>query len=326
MLMSHLETIWAAKAAHVHLKKQKIKYQRVRWITRDNDFIDVDYLNNNASNQSPLWVLFHGLEGSSQSHYARAFAAYAAQNHISYCVPHFRGCSGEINLAPRAYHSGDFEEIDWILKCLRESHLGEIYVVGVSLGGNALMRWAGEKGDTAKEIVQGIISICSPLDLTASGHHLAVGINKYIYTPMFLRSMKRNALLKWNQYPKLFNKNKMLESETLYAFDNAFTAPVHGFHNTEDYWLKASAKPHMQNIKIPALVINALNDPFIPVESLPTQNDVSSSTIIWQPIHGGHVGFATECLSKFPGHLQKLPAISDYYFQTGLLPEECSYG
>ena len=201
MLLPHFETIWAAKAARVHLKKIKINYQRVRWPTRDKDFIDVDYLTNAASNQSPLWVLLHGLEGSSQSHYARAFAAYAVQNNITYCVPHFRGCSGEINLAPRAYHSGDFEEIDWILKRLRQTHAGKIYVVGVSLGGNALMRWAGEMGDKAKDIVQGIISICSPLDLTASGYHLAVGINKYIYTPMFLRSMKRNALLKWNQYP-----------------------------------------------------------------------------------------------------------------------------
>ena len=119
--MSHIETIWAAKAARPHPQTKDIIYARERWASPDNDFIDVDFLKPQTAlgaNDRPLWVMFHGLEGSSQSHYARAFARYAIDNNINFCVPHFRGCSGELNLAPRAYHSGDFEEIDWILKRL----------------------------------------------------------------------------------------------------------------------------------------------------------------------------------------------------------------
>jgi predicted alpha/beta-fold hydrolase len=292
------------------------RYQRQRWQTPDQDFIDVDFINYNDAN-APLWILFHGLEGSSQSHYARAFARYAQDHTISFCVPHFRGCSGDINLAPRAYHSGDWQEIDWILKRIKAQHKGNVYAVGVSLGGNALMRWAGEVGSDAEKLVNGVVSICSPLDLVASGHHLGRGLNRYIYTPMFLRSMKPNALKKLVQYPDLFDKQKMLASKDLYEFDNAVTAPVHGFKNTEDYWTRASAKPHMHNISVKALAINALNDPFIPASSLPNESDVSGHVKLWQPQKGGHVGFASDVIRRFPGHLQLLPRKVAEFFNHG---------
>jgi predicted alpha/beta-fold hydrolase len=294
-------------------------YQRKRWQTPDQDFIDVDFINCTDEN-APLWILFHGLEGSSQSHYARAFARYAQDHQLNFCVPHFRGCSGEINLAPRAYHSGDWQEIDWILKRIKAQHTGDVYAVGVSLGGNALMRWAGEIGSDAAKLVNGIVSICSPLDLLASGHHLGRGLNRYLYTPMFLRSMKPNALKKLQQYPMLFDKQKMLESKDLYEFDNAVTAPVHGFKNTEDYWTRASAKPHMHNISVKALAINALNDPFIPASSLPSERDVSRQVKLWQPVQGGHVGFASDVIRRFPGHLQMLPRVVAQFFKTGEPP------
>ena len=323
LLQPHLDTIWAAKIAKVHAQQQhgldRPRYMRERWETPDLDFIDIDFLNTSTS-QAPLWVMFHGLEGSSQSHYARAFARYAIDQGLSFCVPHFRGCSGQINLAPRAYHSGDWQEIDWILKRLKAQHQRDVYVVGVSLGGNALMRWAGGVGSDAASVVKGIVSICSPLDLTSSGHHLGSGLNRYIYTPMFLRSMKPNALKKLEQYPHLFDKAVMLASRDLYEFDNAVTAPVHGFKNTEDYWTRASAKPHMGNIQVPALAINALNDPFIPAVSLPSARDVSASVKLWQPKRGGHVGFATDVWRGFPGHLQTLPQVVGKFFDTGEIP------
>jgi uncharacterized protein len=316
-LQPHLETIWAAKCANVHPQPDsnldRPCYQRKRWQTPDQDFIDVDFINCTDEN-APLWILFHGLEGSSQSHYARAFARYAQDHQLNFCVAHFRGCSGEINLAPRAYHSGDWQEIDWILKRIKTQHRGDVYAVGVSLGGNALMRWAGELGTDAELSVKGIVSICSPLDLLASGHHLGRGLNRYIYTPMFLRSMKPNALKKLAQYPDLFDKQKMLASKDLYEFDNAVTAPVHGFKNTEDYWTRASAKPHLANICVPALAINALNDPFIPVSSLPRSDAVGAFVKLWQPKHGGHVGFGSDYLKQFPGHLQLLPRkVADFF-------------
>jgi uncharacterized protein len=326
MLMPHLETIWAAKVACPSSAQRPYIYQRARWSTPDEDFIDVDFLPVNVEQlmtcvesvkKPPLWVMFHGLEGSSQSHYARAFASFASDKGLHFCIPHFRGCSGQINLAPRAYHSGDFEEIDWILRRLKEQYNGDVYVIGVSLGGNALMRWAGEVGSAAASMVKGIVSICSPLDLTASGHHLWRGLNRHIYTPMFLRSMKPNALKKLEQYPNLFDKNAMLASRNLYEFDNVVTAPIHGFKNTEDYWTRASAKPHMQNIQVSALAINAINDPFIPPASLPTTREVSPYVKLWQPPRGGHVGFVADMWRGFPGHLQTLPQVVDNFFATG---------
>jgi uncharacterized protein len=319
-MLSHIETIWSARVAKAHTQHKPIDWRRERWSSPDNDFVDVDFLtalqtqHSNQTSPKPLWVMFHGLEGSSQSHYARAFARYAQDHHFDFCVPHFRGCSGEINLAPRAYHSGDWQEIDWILKRIKAQYQGDVYAVGVSLGGNALMRWAGEVGTEAQTIVKGIVSICSPLDLLASGHHIGRGLNRYIYTPMFLRSMKPNALKKLAQYPDLFDKQKMLASKDLYEFDNAVTAPVHGFKNTEDYWTRASAKPHLANICVPALAINALNDPFIPMSSLPRSDAVGAFVKLWQPKHGGHVGFGSDYLKHFPGHLQLLPRkVADFF-------------
>ena len=317
---AHVETIWAAKFAKPHVQSKSILYARERWVTPDQDFIDVDFLTPTAAADRPLWVMFHGLEGSSQSHYAKAFARYAQDNGLNFCVPHFRGCSGELNLAPRAYHSGDWQEIDWILRRLKAQHMGDVHAIGVSLGGNALMRWAGEMGHVATEMVRGAISICSPLDLYASGLHIGRGLNRHIYTPMFLRTMKPRALQKLAQYPSLFDQSKMLASRDLYEFDNVFTAPLHGFQNTEDYWTRASAKPHLSNIQIPALAINALNDPFIPQDSLPEAGKVGSHVKLWQPKHGGHVGFATDCFKSFPGHLQTLPRVAGEFFNDGAVP------
>ena len=266
-------------------------YTRQRWSAPDGDFIDVDFSYTAADDESPLLVLFHGLEGSSASHYAQAFASWCAEQAYAYAVPHFRGCSGEINRAPRAYHSGDFEEIGWILQRMRAEHpMRRIVAVGVSLGGNALLRWAQEAGQTAAKVVSAVASVCSPIDLTASGRAIGQGFNRLVYTRMFLRSMKPKALERLALHPGLFDRAALLASKDLYEFDNIFTAPVHGFKNTDDYWLRASAKPHLGQIKIPALVLNAQNDRFVPYASLP-QHSHNAYVTLWQPRHGGHVGF-----------------------------------
>lgn len=264
---------------------------------------------------APLLVVFHGLEGSSASHYAEAFADVARSRGWACAVPHFRGCSGELNLAPRAYHSGDFVEIDWILRRFAAQHAGPVMAVGISLGGNALMRWAGEWGAEARQVVAGIASVCSPLDLAASGWAIGRGFNRQVYTRMFLKTMIPKALQKLEQHPGLFDRQKLLAARDLYAFDNVFTAPLHGFSNTEDYWTRASAKPHLYKIGVPALVLNALNDPFIPVSSLPQAADVSSHVTLWQPAHGGHVGFPS---APFPGHVRVMPEAVAAFLATQL--------
>ena len=302
----HAQTIWSALCARNRWGPALPKI-RERWTTPDGDFIDVDLQHASHKNR-PMMVLFHGLEGSSESHYAQAFADWAAVHDLNFALPHFRGCSGELNHAPRAYHSGDHEEIDWVLKRLRDDHLakgGQVMVAaGVSLGGNALMRWAAELGNDALQKADAIASICSPLDLVQSGHAIGRGLNRQIYTRMFLRSMKPKAMAKLKQHPGLFDAQKLMAARDLYDFDNVFTAPLHGFKDTDDYWSQASAKPLMKNIRIPALALNARNDPFVPASSLPKQIEVSKTVTLWQPEEGGHVGFAQ---GSWPSHVRGLP-------------------
>lgn len=302
----HAQTIWPAKLAR-HAPApvaQPLRWRRERWATPDGDFVDVDHLDATTPAGAPLLVLFHGLEGSSQSHYAQAFGHWARQQGWRMAVPHFRGCSGELNHAPRAYHSGDYEEIGWLLGRLRAAHGAPVYAVGISLGGNALLRWAQEAGDSAAATARAVAAVCAPVDLAASGRAIGRGFNRQVYTRMFLRTMVPKALAKLDQHPGLFPREAMLAVRDLYAFDNLFTAPLHGFRNTEDYWARASAKPQLARIRIPALVLNARNDPFVPADSLPQAQAVGRCVTLWQPAHGGHVGFPG---GRFPGHVHPLP-------------------
>lgn len=299
-----MQTIWPALYGR-RVKGALPQYRRERWSTPDADFIDVDFsVVKPKAEQHTLLVLFHGLEGSSASHYAQAFADFSQEQGIAYAVPHFRGCSGELNWAPRAYHSGDYAEIGWVLQRFRAHHSGPIVVVGVSLGGNALLRWAQEMGNAAASVVSAVAAVSSPLDLTAGGNAIGKGFNRFVYTRMFLNTMKPKALRKLDQHPGLFDRTELVNAKNLYEFDNVFTAPLHGFRNTADYWAKASARPHLGQIKIPALVVNARNDPFVPASCLPCQKEVGSHVTLWQPAHGGHVGFPQ---GRLPSHVFAMP-------------------
>ncbi|MFT4195017.1 YheT family hydrolase [Ottowia sp.] len=296
----HVQTIWPV------LRNQwpsgpRAAYRRERWDTPDGDFIDVDWLDAAPNARAPLLVLFHGLEGNSRSHYAEAFAAWARQHGLGFAVPHFRGCTDEINRAPRAYHCGDFEEIDWILRRFAERSAGSpVLAVGVSLGGNALLRWAGEAGVSAGQQASAIAAVCAPLDMAAGGRAIGRGFNRLVYTPMFLRTLKAKARAKLAQHPGLFDPARLDAVRDLHDFDDLFTAPLHGFADADDYWRRASSKPHLARIRVPALALNARNDPFVPAASLPRPGEAGPCVTLWQPGQGGHVGFP-------PGDLGWLP-------------------
>jgi len=172
----NLQTIWPALYSR-RVFGPHPQYRRERWDAPDGDFIDVDWLapavELHTNPRQTLLVLFHGLEGSSRSHYAEAFADFAREHGLAYAVPHFRGCRCELNRAPRAYHSGDFEEIGWILRRFKAQWAalggGNVIAIGISLGGNALLRWAEEAGDTAALTASAVAAVSSPLDLAASG-------------------------------------------------------------------------------------------------------------------------------------------------------------
>ena len=299
----NLQTIWPAVVAS-RLQGPPPRFVRERWSTPDGDFVDVDRAAAAMPAEAPLLVLFHGLEGSSASHYAQAFARAAQRRGWAFAVPHFRGCSGPINLAPRAYHSDDFEEIGWMLGRLRAAHRGPLLAVGVSLGGNALLRWAEEAGEAAGATVNALAAISAPLDLAAGGRSIGSGFNRLVYTRMFLRSMKPKAFAKLAQHPGLFDRQRMHAARTLYEFDDIFTAPLHGFRDANDYYARGSARPHLNRIRVPALVLNARNDPFVPATSLPRPHEVGPFVTLWQPRHGGHAGFVE---GRFGARLATLP-------------------
>lgn len=298
---SHAQTIIPALFA----RRPAVAYRRERWETPDADFIDLDWIDYPSASapppDAPLFVLFHGLEGNSDSHYARVLMAAACAFGWHGVVPHFRSCSGPLNVAPRFYHLADSDEADWVLRRLHASHAGPIMVAGVSLGGNVLLRWLGERGRDAA-FVRAAAAISTPLDVHAGGHALSQGF-ALLYTRSFLKTLKKKALLKLEQYPGLFDRDAMLASRTMYEYDNVVTAPLHGFRNTDDYWTRATTRPLLPEVVVPTLVLNARNDPFLPRTALPSHAEVSPAIALDQPEAGGHVGFMT---GPFPGRIDWL--------------------
>jgi len=281
----HLQTLYAALRP-----PPRPLLARERWETPDGDFIDVDFAG--PPGAARLLVLFHGLEGSSASHYARAIAAHAHERGWRCALPHFRGCSGEPNRLPRAYHSGDSEEIDWILRRLRAGRAQALFAAGVSLGGNVLLKWLGERGVAAGAIVRRAVAVSAPIDLVAAGFTLDRGFNRELYTRVFLATMKRKALAKLERFPGLYDARRVARARTLYEFDDLVTAPLHGFRGVRDYWTRASAAPWLERVRVPTLLLNALNDPFLPAEALLAASRPAAREVVLEfPATGGHAGF-----------------------------------
>jgi predicted alpha/beta-fold hydrolase len=295
----HLQTLYAVLFA----RRPRVIYHRERWETPDGDFLDIDWLDVPASPERALVVLFHGLEGASSSQYAHALMGEVGARGLAGAVVHFRGCSGTPNRLPRAYHSGDSAEIDWILRRLRAQRASALYAAGVSLGGNALLKWLGEQGRAASDVVACCAAVSAPLDLMAAGDALGRGFN-LVYTRAFLSTLKRKSLAKLQHHPDLYDAVRVRRAGTLRAFDDVVTAPLHGFRDTDDYWTRSSSKPWLRHISVPTLVLNARNDPFLPSEALPRPNDVSPAVTLEFPAGGGHVGFVS---GPFPGNLRWLP-------------------
>ncbi|HEX4331572.1 MAG TPA: hydrolase [Usitatibacter sp.] len=303
---AHAQTVYGslfAPTLHVELRRE-------RWDTPDGDFVDVDFLD---GDEGAPWIhLFHGLEGSSSSGYARALMAHARMRGWRGSVLHFRGCSGEPNRLPRAYHSGDTIEIDWVLRRLRASvGTARLCVVGVSLGGNALAKWLGESGTDARLVVGRAATVCAPFDLMAAGEALGRGFG-LVYSRHFLGTLKKTAFAKLTRHPGLFDAGTVHRARTLRDFDNVVTAPLHGFRDTDDYWTRASAKPWLAGIAVPTLLVNARDDPFLPESALPTEREVSPAVKLEFTRRGGHVGFVS---GPFPGNIDWLPRRIFHFFE-----------
>ncbi|MBF6618502.1 MAG: alpha/beta fold hydrolase [Candidimonas sp.] len=342
---SHLQTLYGALAASHH----HIAFVRERVDTPDGDFLDFDWtgpglfsdrlaggqastpepqLARTAARRwmqdddwaclpttpdTPALVLFHGLEGSSRSRYAQAIAQHFRARGWVVVIAHFRSCSGFPNRMARAYYSGDSEDISFILATVRQRlPNARWHAVGVSLGGNAMLKYVGEQGD-ALSWLAACAAVSVPMDLVACGTRLSeTRLGKHLYSRYFLRTMKPKLQEKARRYPANIDLLRLGQVKSLREFDDLYTAPMHGYKHALDYWTRASSKPHLKTITVPTLVLNARNDPFIPEPSLPGSQECSSSVLLHQPAQGGHVGFVT---GPFPGNIGWLPIRLARFFE-----------
>jgi uncharacterized protein len=263
---------------------------RERFETPDGDFVDVDWLPGQAD--APLLLVLHGLEGTARSHYIGGLFGEAAARGWRAGVLYFRSCSGELNRLPRFYHSGDTGDLDHVLRTIHErepqTRLG---AVGISIGGNVLLKWLGEQADAAPSLLAGAVAISVPFDLVACARVMDQGLQKILYTASFMRSFRAKTRAKARAYPGFVDVAAALRARTFADYDHAVTAPLHGFADEVDYWQQASSGPYLAQIRRPTLLINALDDPFIPATSLPDPRELPPAVRAeFVPI-GGHVGF-----------------------------------
>src|SRR5438552_5005550 len=235
--------------------------------------------------------LWQGIEGSSTGDERRLLARALPEAGCPGAIPHWRGCSDEPNRKPRAYHSGDSAELDWIVRRFSR----QVDAIGISLGGNVLLKWLGEQGAAATPLVRRAAAVSAPLDLTAAGRALDRGLNRLLYTRMFLSTLKPKSLAQLERFPELFDAAKLRGARTFREFDDIYTAPLHGFRGVDHYWTSSSSGPWLERIQVPTLVINARNDPFLPEQALEAATAKAASGVLLEfPRTGGHVGFRGE--------------------------------
>lgn len=277
--------------------KYAITYKRERIELPDGDFIDIDIA---PVNSRKAIIAIHGLEGSSNSTYIQSLALLANQQGYDVVAVNLRGCSGENNRLIATYHSGKTEDIQYVLNHLiSKNNYDSYHIVGYSLGGNMALKYMGENGSTLSHYIKSAVSVSVPCDLKAS----AIQMNRFsnrIYLKRFLDSMKAKAIQKYDTLPNApLRKETILSCNSFKDFDDAYTAPAHGFDNAEHYWKSASCKQFIPTIKKPTLLITALDDPFFTKACYPFKEAKENTYFYFEtPTYGGHVGFRTSLLQK----------------------------
>ena len=290
---AHAQTIWAG----VLRRPPPVRVTRLRWELPDGDFLDVDELA--AEPFAPRVIVLHGLEGSSRSPQVRGLLEQARRRGWGGIAVNFRGCSGEPNRLRRSYHGGETGDLAWVVERVRAGHPDSlILLVGFSLGGNVLLKYLGEQGDTLPSHVRAAVAVSAPMDLARSAHALSHGLSQ-VYGHRLVQQLKRKTFQKLRQYPDLVDPLKLRAVKRLAEFDDLVTAPVHGFTDAKEYWSRSSAGPFLARIRRPALLINAQDDPFLPAEALPVQAVAANVCLVGEfPASGGHLGFLA---GRWPG-------------------------
>ena len=284
----HAQTIWGK----FFRRHSPVTTRRERWDTPDGDFVQLARLD--AAPGAPRLLLLHGLEGAPHSHYARGLFAACRQRGWAMDMLIFRSCAGEPNRARRFYHSGETEDVDLVVRRIVAEHpAAPLVTVGISLGGNVLLKWLGERGGEVPPLLRGAVAVSVPYDLARGSRHIERGFSR-VYTRNFLRSLKRKAADKHASYPGLFDTAALERARTLWDFDEHVTAPVHGFASAADYYARSSAIHFLPSIRVPTLLLSAADDPFLPhavlddVRTIAARNPALTARFVRQ---GGHVGF-----------------------------------
>ncbi len=287
----HAQTIWGK----LFRRLPPLPTRRERWDTPDGDFVQLERLDAPAgAADAPRLLMLHGLEGTPHSHYVRGLFAECRRRGWAIDLLIFRSCAGEPNRARRLYHSGETEDIDFVVRRVIAEHPNaELVLTGVSLGGNVLLKWLGERGADVPAAIRAAVAVSVPYDLARGSRHIEQGFSR-LYSHSFLRSLKRKATAKRERYPDLFDSGALARSRTLWDFDEHVTAPVHGFAGAADYYARSSAIHFLGAIRVPTLLLSAVDDPFLPsavldeVRAVATGNPALTLRFV---SHGGHVGF-----------------------------------
>ncbi|MCG6899405.1 MAG: hydrolase [Gammaproteobacteria bacterium] len=280
----HLQTLYPA----LFRKRKAPRLTRERFELVDGDFLDIDWTRHTGGMRV---LILHGLEGSLDSHYTGGLLHALQQSGYTAGLMYFRGRSGEPNRLSRSYHSGDTADLEEIMQRISQQQTGTgIAVVGFSLGGNVLLKWLGEKGQSAGIVTA--IAISVPLNL----HHAALKLDRglsRIYQRHLLQKLRESVTAKAVLHSPPFPLDRLRELSTFRKFDNEITAPLHGFRDVDDYYARSSSKQFLKNIQIPTLLLQAIDDPFLPASALPTNDELSAFVTMELSKRGGHVGFVS---------------------------------
>lgn len=266
-------------------------YQRERLLTDDDDFLDLDWSRSGEDFSETLVIISHGLEGHSRRPYVAGIVRDVNQRGWDALAWNFRSCSGEMNHTLRFYHSGATADLARVIEHARQLGYRSIHLVGFSMGGNLSLLYAGRLGGDIGRDIKSVTAFSVPCDLTSSAKRLAEPCNK-IFMWRFLKDLRVKVEAKARTFPDRISAKNYGQIKTFRQFDERYTAPIHGFESAEDYWLRCSCKPVLKDIRVPALLVNASNDPFLPAACFPVQEALASRWLTLEmPSSGGHVGF-----------------------------------
>jgi predicted alpha/beta-fold hydrolase len=285
---SHAQSIFPALFRKVELLTPRLE----RLTLPDDDFLDVDwYVQGDSLGDKPLLIVSHGLEGNSRRPYVKGLVKTFLEKGVNAMAWNYRSCSGEPNKSLRFYHSGATDDLDFVIQYAIQQGAKEIYLAGFSLGGNLTLKWLGEKGENPPKSIRKAVAFSVPLHLSSSSRTLARWDNG-IYTSRFLQTLLEKVNEKSARYPLDITPAMLSRIRSLFDFDNVITGPLHGFKDAEDYYEQSSSLYFLDKIRIPTLIINAKNDPFLSPECFPESLVSTLEQVFLEiPQEGGHCGF-----------------------------------